>query len=505
MNKYINKYTVIVTVVLSVFILASCEDFLEVAPESSLTGSTFFKTDGDFEQAANAAYEQLQMIYGRSFTDNPGEGSWIMGEMRSDNTCFIYNTGNRGFEGCEQIDYFIDDYQNGFSFTKYYRSFILINRTNQILAQLETADITESVANNVKGQALFLRALTFFDLVQYFGDVPMPLTPAKTMDETSLPRTERSVIINQIIDDATLAASLLPAKSSQGDGRATSGAANMLLANVYMVLEDWSGAETKLKGIVASDEYELLSSYESIYDISNKNHAESIFEVQYMQGATQGLYSNFIYNFLPRLDDPSIVTGVAGSANSQGGWNTPTPDIIASYEEGDLRKAASIDYVNGYPYIKKYLHAHSTWNNTDDNWPVYRYAETLLDLAEALNEQAKSSEALPYLNEVRSRAGLDDISTTNQSELRDAIMHERRVELAFENKRWPDLVRTGTAIEVMQAHGEAVLANPQAYYYPEGYTPASAAFTDVNEFRLVFPIPYRELQLNSELTQNPGY
>ena len=500
-----NKIKSIAIILGLLFLQVSCDDFLETAPADSLTTSTFYKTDEDFNQAINAVYEELQMIYGRSFDDNPGEGAWIMGEMRSDNTCFILNTGNRGWEATEYVDVFLDEEQNDYTNYKYYYSFILINRANQVLSELDNAEVTESVANSVKGQALFLRALTFFDLVQYYGDIPLPLDATISMDGTALPRSEKSTVYNQIIEDVIIAMSLLPNKSEQGDGQATSGAAKMLLGNVYIVLEDWEKAEIVLKEIVDSGEYSLLDDYSNIYSTSNKNHAESIFEVQYMQGATQELYSNFIYNFLPRLDDPSIVTGVSGSANSQGGWNTPTPDIIESYETGDVRKAASIGYVNGYPYIKKYLHEHSLWNNTDDNWPVYRYAETLLYLAEAINEQSRSGEALSYLNEVRIRAGLSEVTTTSQSELRDIIMHERRIELAFENKRWLDLVRTGNAIDVMKAHGAKILSDPQAYYYPVGYSPATAAFTDLDEHRLVFPIPYRELQLNPDLSQNLGY
>lgn len=488
---------------LTALMLASCQDFLEVAPESSLTTTTFFKTDADFVQGVNSIYEQLHDVYGVSSTDNPGSGAWIMGEMRSDNTHYILNTGNRGFETCEYIDNFVDDKQNGYSNNKYYNNFILISRANQVIAQLETASITESVAANVKGQALFLRALSYLDLVQYFGDVPMPLTPATNMAETALPRTAKADIFAQIIKDATEAASLLPNKATQDKGRATSGAAKMLLANAYVVLKDWAKVETNIKSILS--EYSLLTKYSDIYEISNKNNAESIFEVQFMQGATQGQRSNFIYNFLPRLSDPSIVTGVAGSANSQGGWNTPTPDMIAAYEAGDIRKDASIAYVEGYPYIKKYSHAHSIWNNTDDNWPVYRFSEALLFLAEALNEQAKPAEALPYLNQVRTRAGLTSVTETGQVALRDRILKERRVELAFENKRWLDIVRTGKMVEIMTAHGAKIKATPMSYYYPAGYQPVASAYTGITAAREIFPIPYREIQLNPALTQNAGY
>src|SRR5690606_11641131 len=123
--------------------------------------------------------------------------------------------------------------------------------------------------------------------------------------------------------------------------------------------------------------------------------------------------------------------------------NVPTPDLIAAYEEGDQRKDISIGYItlsgsqwieDTYPYIKKYVHPHAQHNNTGMNWPVYRYAETLLSLAEALNEQSQTVEAAKYLNQVRERAGLDPATAAGQAGLREAIFRERRVELAFENK-----------------------------------------------------------------------
>jgi hypothetical protein len=132
-------------------------------------------------------------------------------------------------------------------------------------------------------------------------------------------------------------------------------------------------------------------------------------------------------------------------------------------------------------------------NNTDDNFPVYRYSEVLLFLAEALNEQNKPDQAKDYLNEVRHRAGLESTLATTQSEMRDAIIQERRVELAFENKRWIDLVRSGKAEKVMKAYGERVKADPQAYYFPDGITVAPASYSTIN---LLFPLPASEAALN---------
>ena len=134
--------------------------------------------------------------------------------------------------------------------------------------------------------------------------------------------------------------------------------------------------------------------------------------------------------------------------------------------------------------------------NTDDNWPVYRYADVLLMLAETLNEQGQGAAALPYLNQVRARAGVASSTVTEQASLRDTIAHERRVELAFENKRWFDLVRTGRAIAVMTAYGVRQRAT-LPYLLPQSY--------NVTENKLIYAIPSREVQVNPGLGQNPGY
>jgi hypothetical protein len=255
--------------------------------------------------------------------------------------------------------------------------------------------------------------------------------------------------------------------------------------------------------IVNSGEYVLLSDYAGIYETSNKNNQESIFEIQYKEG-TDGYANYFIYNMLPYPSSAAAIgklTGVSNAAALAEGeqYNVPTPDLIAAYEEGDTRFAASIDSTydsngNKLPYCKKYLHTHTTFGYAGDDWPVYRYAETLLFMAEAINEQGgRSSEALGYLNQVRERAGLADVSVTDQSSLRDIIMHERRIELAFENKRWFDLVRTGKAVEVISAYGDRVKANPQGYYFPQGYKPMDASFSDI---KLLFDLPADESQVS---------
>jgi hypothetical protein len=487
----------IIGAALLIIALSSCsKDFLEIQPETTLTTPVFFKTQADFEQAINGAYAPLRALY---------NNAWAMGEIRSDNTTYRLNPNNRGTLDAEQIADFINTSNNGTVTAKYTNDYLIIARANQVLARIDAAEFDQTVKDNIKGQALFLRSLSYFDLVQYFGPVPLHLIPVETREQTSLPLTSTDSIYAQVIADAQQAASLLPLKSAQEEGRATSGTAKTLLGNVYVVLKQYANAEGVLKDVVTSGEYSLLPDYAAVFNPAVKNNRESVFEVQYKEGS-EGYASNFVYQFIPQPISAEELTaafanyGVTPSslqAATGEGYNIPTPDVIAAYEAGDKRKDASIGYATisgtAYPFIIKYLHPHAQANITNDNWPVYRYAEVLLLLAEALNEQGKSSEALPYLNMVRSRAGLGDITATSQGELRGIILHERRVELAFENKRWLDLVRTGEVEEVMSAFGTRVKANPQAYYFPAGLAPAPAAYTDLS---LTFPLPASEALLS---------
>ena len=420
-----------------------------------------------------------------------------MGELRSDNTTYAYNPNDRGTIQAEFINDFLEEANNSVILHKYVTDYSIISNINYLLEPINEATFNEASKNNIKGQALFLRAFAYLDLVQYFGSVPMHLKPVRTLGEAAKPLMSTDSVYQQIIDDAVHAAQLLPDKTAQEGGRATSGAAHMLLANVYINLRQWDKAETELKHIVG---YKLLNDYAAVFDPANKNNAESIFEIQYKQG-NEGLNSYFFYTFLPQpitAEETSAITGIPEVARIVEGYNIPTPDIIAAYEDGDLREKASIGFLKAhgkdYPYIKKYCHPHELTGNTDDNWPVYRYSEALLFMAEAMNEQGRTQDAAPYVNLVRQRAGLSPTTASTQEEMRMAIEQERRVELAFENKRWLDLVRSGKAESVMKAFGERVKHSPQDYYFPEGYTPSPQSFSRVSP---VFPLPASEAALTT--------
>jgi hypothetical protein len=512
-----------VYILMALFVLAavSCkDDFIDLAPEDQISGADFYKTEAQFRQALAAAYVPLRDLLVNDF---------YAAEMRSDNTHYEFYQVDRGtaYVQRENIADFTDDPTNAYSNAIYFHCYTGISRANVILGRIDGGTLSEEAKNDIVGQAKFLRAFNYFKLVRYFGAVPLFLKEVKKADDAFLARSPVEEIYTQIIDDATDAISKLAGPAFAGgrqSGSATKGAATMLLAEVYMTQKKYAQAETLLTTLTAMG-YDLLPDYAAVFSTSNKNSIESIFEVQYLEGLQINQFSDFIYRFLPRSANTTIITGVKTDNGAIGGWNTPTQDMIDAYEAGDKRKDASIAVAEGtynasykftfsanksiinytpapgkvgVPYIKKYLNTHTNPGNTNDNWPVYRYADALLLLAEAQNEQGNAA-ALTSLNRVRARAfgnGEHNITTTDQAALRDLIAHERRVELAFENHRWHDLVRTGKAIEVMTAHG---IKLKQQYSY---LSPASYQLTPG---RLLLPIPQSERELNPALTQNDGY
>lgn len=483
--------------------MSSCEEFLTITPETALSSATFYRTESDFEQAVNAAYVPLRSI--------ANSRSWLLCEMRSDNTIYARNINFGATEQQEDIsDHALPDAQgivaNTHVTNQYRQDYLIIARTNQILDIIDDADFNQTTKDNLKGQALFLRGYAYYELARYFGSVPLHLSPVTAREEAALPLTPEAEIYNHLISDIQSAISLLPVRSNQGVGRASKGAAQMLLADVYITQKKWAEAETLLRAIVSSGEYELIENYEDIFSesVGNKNNAESIFEIQFLEGP-EGLNSSFLYSFMPRPISLQELQPITGTSNPQPldgeGNNIPTPDIIAAYEEGDLREDASIAYVEiagsdredkVYPYIKKYAKAHSLHGNHGMNWPIYRYAEVWLFMAEALNEQGKTEEAAGFINGIRERAGLAPTTATSQAEMREAIFKERRVELAFENKRWFDITRADRVQEIIGAFGQRALANPLDYYYPAGATFRSNAFTNITKY---YALPAAEAEI----------
>jgi SusD family. len=519
MKKHILYSIIILTLGLS-----SCKKFLDENNPNNINLGGYFKTQNDFDLAVNGAYAQLRGIYNN-------RSSWLMGEMRSDNAHYDYTPTDQAVATFSKwaVADFINDGANIETPAKWDAAFNTISASNTILDHIGDVALSVASKNQIIGEAKFIRALSYLELVRYFGGVPIYPRAPLNRAETYIARSSAQEVYDFIIADAKDAAEKLAPPAFPQTGRATRGSALTLLGDVYVTLKKYDLAEAALTQVTQMN-YGLMASYPDVFQLANKNGKESIFEIQFNTGLSipQANTGANVYNYLPRMTNTTIITGVnTNTVTAPGGYNTPTQELISDYEAGDQRldatiavaegsfnvndifTATAVKSVVGYtappdkigrPFAKKFLHTHNIANQTNDNLPVYRYAEVLLLLAESLNEQGgKSAQALPYLNQVRDRAfgaGKATITTTGQNELRAIILHERRVELAFENKRWIDLVRTGNAITVMNAFG---VSQKQRFSYLQPGT------YNVTQERLLFPIPNSEILLNDKLTQNPGY
>lgn len=484
---------------------ASCsESFLDQTDPTKVGVNDFYQNETQLKQALNGVYSILQSIT---------NGAYLAGEFQTDNTTIDLNPSDRGGAGSwEAFEYATVNSGNNEIATIWNNYYSALYNLNTTLEKIAKSNVSDAAKKEVEGQLKFIRGYLYFNLVQYFGDVVIVTSTVSTPDPAfDLVRSPKEAVWAQIETDLKEAATLLPEKyAAAGDkGRATKGAALGLLGKTYLTTKKYDLAVTTLKEVTKLG-YSLNSNYADNFDPGKKNGVESLFEIQYKGGDDSGEQSNFQYVFAPRVSK-GAVTGYAAGGN--GGRNCPTRDMMSVYETGDLRKDISLK--TGFtldgkfypvPYVNKYNYPHSIIGRTDTNWPILRYSDVLLMLAESLNEQSgPTAESLGYLNQVRKRAGLADLNGLDKASMRTAVLKERRVELAFENHRWFDLKRTMTAAEwvtFMNAHGARERANPTI---DRGGVPFNSTDYVFSEFEYVLPIPAPQILINNKLVQNQGY
>ena len=483
------KYNLIAIALLG-FSFSSCSDFLEQNPQTDLSENDFYKTADDILSAVNGAYSSLQEgdIYGNWY---------VFGEIPSDNT---RNQLSGSVTTQNEFDQFYIDTQNSMIANFWKAAYKVINRTNTVLGRIDGIEINTELANRYKLECKFIRALMYFNLVRVYGDVPLVLKEISISESYDILREPKENVYNQIIADLKEAQDLPVSYSTAEDGRATQGAAKALLANVYMTLHKYAEAETILAEIINSGRYSLLENtpgslnidgYKNVFSPVNHNSKEGIFEIQFLKGG-YGEGSNYANNFAPENSGTNVVA-VGGT----GGNNIPEMDIYNAYEEGDLLRdfSMSLGYYDNRKnnewvesrYVCKFMDVPYQNNDASNNYPVIRYADVILMYAEALNQNGKTAEACKYLNMTRRRGfGYQttetspvDLQTTDKAQFALMVEQERRVELAFENHRWFDLIRTGRAVEVMRSKGFSL-----------------------NETNLICPIPQKQIDVNPKLTQN---
>lgn len=462
-------------------LVISCKnDYLEFEKEGATNASSFFKTQEDAMQATNAIYVALrswensafpaQYVFGVPADDvekgsNPGDASFINAYDQ-----FTYTASDSGVEG-----YWIGQWQ-------------FVNRCNQVITNVPNIEMDTNLKNRLVAEAKMLRAYFYFNLVRIYGGVPIYNgLPADA--NYNIPRNSVNEVYDFIISDLTAAAAVLPQSYGASDiGRVTKGGALGLLSKVYLYKKDWQKAYDTSNQVISMG-YSLDSDFNHLFRPAGEFGPESVIEVN-CQCSTEFGGSQY-----------AEVQGV----RNQFGWGffTPTTALENAFEPGDIRKELTIlregettpegDLIHkGDPqagnmwnqkvYVPKALNNSSCGYGSIQNIRILRFAEILLINAEAANELGNTAVATTNLNKVRTRAQLPNTTASGQLGLRNAIWHERRVELALEGDRFVDLVRTGQAATVLASYGFKAGKNE------------------------VFPIPLNSInQSSGVLTQNPGY
>ena len=487
--------------------MLACNKLVE-NPSSTITATQFYKTQSDAIAAVNAVYTTLNSdpagdfpMYGRQLN--------LMTDNATDNQNFSPSNTNPDVRALSTATYVSS---NGRILKNWEQHYYGINRANiaidGITAMASSAFTTAGLQGRLVGEARFIRALLYFNLVRLFGPVPLILHNPASVDITTLQvaRSSRDSVYAQIIGDLTAAADALPSSYSGADvGRVTAGAAHALLGKVYIYQRSWGLASAELlkvltagtfSGATGSYGYGLFTNFGDVFTKASKNGVEHIFSVQYATNLGEANAINDLSQSFTSFNTGTYPIDIpSDSSVSQIFSASDTRKAVTFYTS--VYNAATGDTVyfkNPYtPYFNKFVdYSISPLNNqtvSGVNYPVIRYADVLLSYAEVLNELngGPTADAYTAIDLVRARAHVAALTPgLGVSDFRDSVFLERRKEFVQEGQRWFDLVRQGVSVYLAAQHKIAAHA--------------SAAALDT-----LYPIPITEIQLDPLLTQNAGW
>ena len=456
-NHTMKNHKILITLFAGLLGFNSCEDSLNLAPISEIGSDNFYSNTEQVETGVYAIYDGLQAMV---------QTEYALTEIRSDNTKTRTSEG----EGA-QFESMNVDPSNSTVALYWSNNYNVIFRANTVLKHLDAVTIAAK-KTQFEGEAKFVRALCHFNLVRAFGDVPLINKIVTTSDKEYFNRTPKADVFTSIIKDLKDAVTMLPARAATGEGRATIGAANALLAKVYLTTGDYVSAKTALDAVSAT-EYGIMPAFNDVF--YKEQNKEVIFAIQYIND---------------NATDSELFSIDFTSKGRATGLNFATSDLMSSVDTAIDKRKSTLFYFE--KAISKWQCGKYRSNSTNtsfsgNDWIVLRYADVLLMKVEAIMAGGTSTSdaaAVTAFNAIRTRAGLPTVTTVTKEDL----LKERRTEFAFENQRLYDLIRFGVADAVMGA------------FSTKGEPTFSYSSTD-----LLLPIPQRERNLNPDMTQNPGY
>lgn len=477
----------------------SCQDFLTENPQNTVSQNNYYQTEQDAIAAVNAIYSYLgsyNLDFAGPFAGNTAGAYhstfWITADLASDNM----KNNQLGAIYNDQLANFSYNSDNANLLEIWRVHYKIIFLANIAVSRIPGINMNEATRSRLVNEAKFLRGLMYFNLVRMFGPVPLLLGEDNPLEPGAAP-TE--AVYEQITSDLK-DASALPKDGQIQEGRATQGAAQALLAKVYLTQKDFANASAEAKKVIDSNVYSLWDNYADAFKLAARNGKEAIFSVGFGDGG--GTISFWeVGQFNVRLL-PVELSNARDKVNNTQGWQTVTKDLHDAYLPADTRKAAT--YMTSFTgddgktvtlnniYIKKYWDeaADPTAGGSTNDFPVIRYSDVLLMYAEAQAELGNFPIANANINIVKRRAGLPAVNITAIEAFREAILDERRKEFIGEGQRWFDLVRTNKLNDKVHKAKDAEYTTP---------------IPVLSQNYQVFPIPQQERDVNPNLPQNPGF
>ncbi len=508
MKRFLNKYITITAIAFVIISLFGCNDFLDRRPQGDFTSDD--DKSGGIEGGIFGIYGKM-----RSYSLTAGIPAFAIHCFRSEDS----EKGSTVTDGPDQAamyDNFEYTASNGLLGSYWETNYSIITDCNKILRDIKNMQTDDKNIKVYEAEARFFRAYCYFNLVRAWGDVRLIDFAVDDQSQSNIPKSPAADIYKLIDEDLAFAVDNLPKSWPYlYIGRLTWGAARSMQARTYMMRNDWGNMYTAAQDVINSGIYNLNTPSDQVFTDNGENCSESIFELQCTATPAQPASSEIGSQF-------SQVQGVRGSGiyDLGWGWHMATLELGKAFEKGDPRKDATLIYfrrskdekqtlentnkpygespistaMGGYFNKKAYtnptMRAKYTKSGFWVNIRLIRYPDVLLMAAEAANELGNTTTALNYLEQVRAHARgadasiLPEVTTTDKTELREAIQHERRVELALEFDRFYDLVRWGIASKVLHAAGKT------------NYQPKHA----------LLPIPQTEIDKSKGvLKQNPDY